>query len=115
MNLISSITTVALAGLLLLIPTAYGNLHYRCPYGDPFSVEEVLRLSNGHSERYNRNSDPTIPTGENYTSALFSKPLDKTVFEVSGYIIQVYGNPPKYRLSVFVDGRYHVCPLEEMQ
>ncbi|CCU74334.1 putative candidate secreted effector protein [Blumeria hordei DH14] len=113
MKLISTNTTVALAGLLLLIPTAYGSLQYGCELGDLVSMELVLRLSSGHNESHNRDGNPAIPTREKYTSTSFTKKLSAIDTRHVGYLIQVYGDPPQYQLSQYSERGWGVCALEE--
>ncbi|CCU74274.1 putative candidate secreted effector protein [Blumeria hordei DH14] len=113
MKLISSFTTVVLAGLLLLIPAAYASIQYRCPRGDVVSMDMVLHYSSDHNERYNRDEYPLIPTGENYTSTTFRNERDSMEIFHIDYLIQVYGDPPQYQLSQLSNGIWNVCSMEK--
>ncbi|CCU74340.1 CSEP0147 putative effector protein [Blumeria hordei DH14] len=115
MKLISSTSTVALAGLLLLIPASYGSKQYRCPRGDPISKEDVLRYSKGHSESFNLDEYPLTPAGKKYSSTYFTSPLGAPLTYAAAYVIQVYDNPPQYQLAQYNMGVWTVCTLEESQ
>ncbi|CCU74325.1 putative candidate secreted effector protein [Blumeria hordei DH14] len=114
MKLISTNTTVALAGLLLLIPTAYGSLQYRCDRGDPLSLEDVLKSATGKPENKFRKEQPAIPTGDKYSSIYFTKSVDSNDIYHAAFLLQVYGDPPQYQLSQYSEEGWGLCDVEEI-
>ncbi|CCU75836.1 CSEP0254 putative effector protein [Blumeria hordei DH14] len=114
MKFISTATTAALAGIILLAPAAYGNQHYKCDDGDPVGVEEAQSMEDDCASTKNLDEHPAILTGESHKSYLFARRVYLNKPGISIYMIQVYGNPKKYQLSRHVDKEWIVCSLQDI-
>ncbi|CAD6499056.1 BgTH12-04708 [Blumeria graminis f. sp. triticale] len=112
MKFLRTATAAVLANLLLLVLAVCGKRHYKCDHGRPFSEEYIISKARYASADDNRYGNLAVPTGESYISLFFANPLLKNSLDLGCYLIQVYGQPPKYQFSQYVDNKWKLCTLE---
>ncbi|CAD6499061.1 BgTH12-04713 [Blumeria graminis f. sp. triticale] len=112
MKFLSTATAAALASLLLLVPTVYGNRQYKCPSGDTFEEAMIMDLANKAREENNRDSHPGIPTHELCKSYFFTRKIPGDDSKQYAYLLQVYGQPPTYQFSQQFNYGWQQCSLE---
>ncbi|CAD6499042.1 BgTH12-04696 [Blumeria graminis f. sp. triticale] len=113
MKFLSTATTAALTGLLLLVSAAYGDRHYTCVHGRIVSEKEVLEEAGMAYDTVPYHDHPPTPTGETYKSILFSRFLNDNQQYIASYLVQVYGSPQKIQLSVFSEKKWKICSFVE--
>ncbi|CCU75838.1 CSEP0058 putative effector protein [Blumeria hordei DH14] len=113
MKFISTATTAALAGILLLAPATYGNRYYKCELSDPVSEADVIKMVSDRTLEKNADIHPKVPTGESHKSYMFMKRTYANRPRITAYLVQVYGDPKEYQLSLHAGGRWHLCSLED--
>ncbi|CAD6506589.1 BgTH12-07815, partial [Blumeria graminis f. sp. triticale] len=94
MKLISIASTTALAGLLLLVPAAYGDRH-QCSYGKAFSISEIQNKLEYGNFVDARPGDPTDPDGIKFYAMRFD--MMPVLGVTITYLIQIVYEPPYYR------------------
>ncbi|VDB90488.1 Bgt-55047 [Blumeria graminis f. sp. tritici] len=73
MKLFSTTSIVALAGLLQLLPTVYGDGYFLCKSGEMFDWTEISECKDLASPSYNDPSHPQVPAGHTYSTYFFSR------------------------------------------
>ena len=107
MKFISTATTGALACISLLVPTAYGNREYKCESGDPLLESQVFAMETERFTIPNSHEHPAIPTLEPHKTYFSMRSLNP--YGVSSYLVQVYGEPPKYQVSQMSTEGWKLC------
>ncbi|SZF03383.1 unnamed protein product [Blumeria hordei] len=115
MKFISTATTAALAGILLLAPAAYGNRQFKCDDGNLMSLEDVKKKACNSAFVENIDKHPNVPTEESHKSYLFAQRTYANIPGLSAYLLQVYGDPKKYQLSQYSDMEWKVCSLQDIR
>ncbi|CCU82158.1 CSEP0442 putative effector protein [Blumeria hordei DH14] len=107
MKVISVASATALAGLLSLVPAAYGDGYHECSYGKVFPMSEIRhKLEFGNFEDA-RDTDPTGPNDEEYFGMRFDM---MPVPEVT-YLIQIIYKAPYYRFYEETTSGWRPCPF----
>ncbi|CAD6499054.1 BgTH12-04706 [Blumeria graminis f. sp. triticale] len=112
MKFLSTTITAVFAGISLLVPTAYGNLQYRCEIGDPITESQVLETVNKSFLIDNSPQHPAIPTTEPHKTYFSTRPWSGSESGIASFLIQVYGQPPKYQVYQGVARGWRLCTLE---
>ncbi|CCU83208.1 CSEP0483 putative effector protein [Blumeria hordei DH14] len=69
----SAASTAAFAGLLLLVPTAYGAEYFDCGNGVIFPYSQVLQFAGGATRGRRASGDPEPPNGDRHKTRKFSR------------------------------------------
>ncbi|CCU76838.1 CSEP0120 putative effector protein [Blumeria hordei DH14] len=107
MKFFSVATVVALAGLLPLLPTVYGEGYYKCPSTKTFGESDIMEYEHLASPDNNDSSHPEVPAGQTCSSYLFSG--DSFDIGMKFYLFQIIGKTPKYRLFEFTSDSWTKC------
>ncbi|CCU76834.1 Blumeria specific protein, partial [Blumeria hordei DH14] len=72
MKFFSAAIVVALAGLLPLLPTVYGEGYYKCPSDNKLKESEIMEYQYLASPDNNKSSHPKPPAGQTCSSYTLS-------------------------------------------
>ncbi|CAD6503153.1 BgTH12-02822 [Blumeria graminis f. sp. triticale] len=109
MKFLRAATVAAMAGLLLLVPAAYGKMYYQCVSEKTFTVSAIEKYKKKASIDQVRSDDPEVITGQQCKAARFTERLQNKV--KMSYLFQVVGMEPSYRLFEYNESTWQPCIL----
>ncbi|SZF00633.1 unnamed protein product [Blumeria hordei] len=103
----SAASTAAFAGLLLLVPTAYGAEYFDCGNGVIFPYSQVLQFAGGATRGRRASGDPEPPNGDRHKTRKFSRVPSSGV--ITTYLLQVDRQDSSITLFELRSGQWSEC------
>ncbi|CAD6506461.1 BgTH12-07689 [Blumeria graminis f. sp. triticale] len=107
MKFLSAASTVALAGLLFLVPFAQGEALFKCRNGVEFPEMNLGFLQATCDLKEAKYGDPLGPNGEVYPTSRFGQMTPAGCYK--DHLIQLIDNIPTYRIYQRDQGQWHQC------
>ncbi|VDB96462.1 BgtE-5783 [Blumeria graminis f. sp. tritici] len=109
MKLLNTTSTAALAGLLLLMPAAFGAEYYECWDGEKFPAEQITHLASRATVGRKISNGPDVPYGQNHKTRKFTRVPSGVI---TTYLIQVDKVDSSIRLFELTSSQWSACGLQ---